>query len=499
MVKEKLRPKRIFKNKKGYYFKVNGKRKYIKFDDKKIKEKQLININIKNVLGYVKRKPKIRRTRKKGERDLTKIQTIPVVPIDKVKTEVSAIGTNKEVAGQDKTPFKGYTLSDLTDLVFSKKVVPELTIEGSIKREDKEKSKKDFQEKLGVMIESGLINDNKTVKEFLSKNFTDIRTEDLRKLVDKVHGGPVRPPTDDIPSMVGEEEEEEKYDEGREPIFLVGKKKQSTLTPEVINSLLEDTSFVVKRRVEGKNNISQYEYKDYKELGQLLVVRDIPDKLKKDYLVTLEKFTKTDRSNTQKRKDEKEIKDIVVAMYNKKIGKGVESGSARSPTVGEDKGGLWNSEIDEIFKDKLPEEFIPVISNDEIPSLLKYINKDTERFGFVINSDDSDKGGSHWKSVFISRPDASVEVYDSLVSIPNEKFIKDLYKLVDKFDDDIMYKLKINTVRDQSEKTGNCGYFAVNFLINRFKGKKFKNASLFDKVDKSGEGEKDIQKFKTFL
>ncbi len=511
MVKDKLRPKRIFKNKKGYYFKVNGKRKYIKFDEKKISDKQLLNINIKNVFGYVNRKPKgAKRTRKPktkvGDdgRDLTKIKTIPVIPIDKVKTEVSAVGSRVpplqdgsrgNIVGQNKPSYQGYTLGDLTDLVFSKKVVPELTIEGSIKREDKEKLKKDYEEKIRLLVESSLGNDTSTIKGLLSKNLGDISTEDVRKLVKKLDTKEGKP--DDIPSMIGEEDEEEKEedddnlsdlitDAGREGEFLVGRKKQSTLTPNVINSLLEDSGFTRKRGV--RRNVSQYTPDDWKELGQILVKLETPEKLKKEYFTALGELTKEGRSNSQVKRDYKKIKDTVVEMYNKKIGKG----------LGESDG-LWNTEIDQIFKDKLPEKIIPVISNDEMPTLLKYINKDTDRFGFVINSDDSDSQGSHWKAVFISRPDASVEVYDSLVSIPNEKFIKDLFKVVDAFKDDVMYKLKINTVRDQSEQSSNCGYFAVNFLINRFNGKKFKNASLFDKVDKSGEGEKDIKKFKTYL
>lgn len=488
MVKEKLRPKRIFKNKKGYYFKVNGKRKYIKFDNKKISDKQLININIKNVLGYVKRKPKGAKRTSKKERVLSKIQTIPVIPIDKVKTEVSAIGTN--IIGQNKPSYQGYSLSDLTNLIFSKKVIPELTVEGSIKREDQNKLKKDYEEKIKLLVESNL-GDTATIKGILNKNLGDISTEDVRKLVKKID----EKKKDDVPSMVGEFEEDE-VDEGKsdlitevgkDPVFLVGRNKQTTLTPNVINSLLEDSSFTQKRG--DRKNVSQYTPDDWKELGQILIKIDTPDTLKKEYLSAVgEVVNIKDKSNTQIKKDFKRIKDTVVDMYNKKIGKGEEN-----------KGGLWNSEIDEIFKDKLPEEVVPVISNDEMPSLLKYINKDIERFGFIINNDNSDKGGSHWKAVFISRPDASVEVYDSLVSIPNEKFIKDLFKVVDAFKDDVMYKLKINTIRDQSEKTGNCGYFAVNFLINRFKGKKFKNASLFDKVDRSKEGEGEIKKFKTYL
>jgi hypothetical protein len=288
-------------------------------------------------------------------------------------------------------------------------------------------------------------------------------------------------------------EEKEDLPEELKPIYGFQIKN---LTVKNLIEPLKKAKIDIKELAKGKGDLTVNDYKylidEYKK-GNLFPVADL-DEIRAD----LDKL-KSDKIN-------KKITDKIKTMLNRKLGYGkffkggryiVEPEQCGGAIGGDD--GLWNTEIDEIFKDKLPEEYIPVISNDEMPSLCKYINKDTEKFGFIINTDNHDKQGSHWKAVFISRPEASVEIYDSLVSIPDEKFMKDLFKLVDCFRDNIMYKVKVNMIRDQSEKTENCGYFAVNFLINRFKGKKFKNATLFDKVDKSGDGEKDIQKFKTFL
>ena len=59
--KAKRRPPRIRKNKRGYYYIVNGRRKYIKVP-KDVTERQVFNINIKNVLGYKPIQKKRRKT-----------------------------------------------------------------------------------------------------------------------------------------------------------------------------------------------------------------------------------------------------------------------------------------------------------------------------------------------------------------------------------------------------------------------------------------------------
>ena len=164
---------------------------------------------------------------------------------------------------------------------------------------------------------------------------------------------------------------------------------------------------------------------------------------------------------------------------------------------GTDKKGLWNDEIEKILKELLPDEDIPVIANDQINTL--NVDSDTGNFGFIVNTDDADGPGQHWKAVFVSRDECTVEIYDSLVSIPTKKFMQDLRGLVDKMDDCLMYKVKINSVKDQSNSSSNCGYFAIKFLKDRFEGKPFKDATFYNEVEKSDEGEKKIEKFKRYL
>ena len=151
-----------------------------------------------------------------------------------------------------------------------------------------------------------------------------------------------------------------------------------------------------------------------------------------------------------------------------------------------------------ILKDKT-HRVIPVIASDQIKTLLPLVNKNTHEFAFVMNMDTSKQPGSHWIAVYISRPDASVEYYDSLVHQPTKSFMKDIKQLIEKMDDNVYYKFKVNMVKDQSDSSSNCGYFAINFLDKRLNGVKFKEASFWREVDESRKGEKDIEMYKNYI
>jgi len=56
---------------------------------------------------------------------------------------------------------------------------------------------------------------------------------------------------------------------------------------------------------------------------------------------------------------------------------------------------MTGQDIETILKKKL-HTYIPVIASDEIPTLCKYINKNTNEFGFIINSDPHNMPGHHW-------------------------------------------------------------------------------------------------------
>jgi hypothetical protein len=54
-------------------------------------------------------------------------------------------------------------------------------------------------------------------------------------------------------------------------------------------------------------------------------------------------------------------------------------------------------------------------------------------------------------------------------------------------------------VKDQSDKSANCGYFAINFLDKRLNWKKWDEASFFHTMENSKQGEKNIEKYKSYL
>ena len=157
--------------------------------------------------------------------------------------------------------------------------------------------------------------------------------------------------------------------------------------------------------------------------------------------------------------------------------------------------GLYDTQIHKIMENKA-KRFVPVIMSDEIPTLLPYVSPKTKEFGFIINSTSSKTSGQHWRAVFIDVPNSEIDYYDSLVSQPTKEFLRDIKLLVDKINPNTYMKLKINMIKQQADDTENCGFFAMRFILDRFKNRSFKYASGGDKSD---IGEYEIEKFKNYL
>ena len=165
--------------------------------------------------------------------------------------------------------------------------------------------------------------------------------------------------------------------------------------------------------------------------------------------------------------------------------------------------GMSGENIETVLKQKL-HRYIPVIASNEIPTLLPFVNKHTKEFSFIINSEPSSESGAHWRSVYISRAKAEIDFYDSLVSEPSAETLRGLKQLTDKMDDHLMYKLKINRVKEQSDTSSTCGAWALHFLDRMNHGAAFKDASGYTdhiqrselvKKDESVEGEKRIARY----
>jgi len=146
---------------------------------------------------------------------------------------------------------------------------------------------------------------------------------------------------------------------------------------------------------------------------------------------------------------------------------------------------LYNDEIEEFFSDrkKYP-NFGGVISADEIGSLPKHLP-----IGFVLNLDPSDKPGSHWVSIYIDGD--SINYYDSFGDEPTNQIKNDIQKYLKSMKIPVLLKFKVNKVKDQSPTSFHCGYFAIRFLDEMFRGIPFSVATNFK--DNHKEGERVIQ------
>jgi hypothetical protein len=170
--------------------------------------------------------------------------------------------------------------------------------------------------------------------------------------------------------------------------------------------------------------------------------------------------------------------------------------------------GLYDDEIETIAKKRL-KDYIPVIAKDETNELMKYVKKGDKQFSFVINTDNSDQPGRHWRCVYINNMDdyPSIEYFDPLTEGPPEKSLIDICrKIAIKMNPNKLFKYKQNQIRRQSKLTSNCGYHCIHFLEGRYMGIPFSEITGYDQfvedmkkengdLDGSGTGEKEIKPF----
>jgi len=79
----------------------------------------------------------------------------------------------------------------------------------------------------------------------------------------------------------------------------------------------------------------------------------------------------------------------------------------------------------------------------------------------------------HWIAVYI---DKDVEYYDPLGHPPDKKMRRALTQMLGPHD---KMQFKINMIQDQATNSMNCGWFAMNFLIKRYGGESFIQATNF--------------------
>ena len=159
-----------------------------------------------------------------------------------------------------------------------------------------------------------------------------------------------------------------------------------------------------------------------------------------------------------------------------------------------DNDGLSNFDIDEIMS-RYP-EFMGTIAHDQIHSHI--LPKITPKsIGcFIINTDTSGKPGTHWQAMYFDATphgDNEIDFYDSFGDEASDMILQGTKSISDKLMANTYLKFKENMIKKQHDKSTNCGFFCMKFLIDRLNGKPFIHASGFDDHIK---GEKNIDSFK---
>ena len=127
--------------------------------------------------------------------------------------------------------------------------------------------------------------------------------------------------------------------------------------------------------------------------------------------------------------------------------------------------GLYGDEIDNIMQPHF-KNYLPVITIDKVDERLNNIAKAGKKtFQFILNtiSSKSKQPSGHYVAINVT-PD-SFEFYDPLAEWqPSDELKEKFRKLFEKLGINHYLKYKINTVKQQSDRTANCGFFAMKFL-----------------------------------
>lgn len=280
------------------------------------------------------------------------------------------------------------------------------------------------------------------------------------------------------------------------------KKKKQTGIQDFFSKTKKSTQDETKMEPEGKDQSKGF-------FGSFFTPKKTP---KPSTLTPIDKEEKKKKqsgiqdffSTTKKRIDDdskEEVEPIDIGVV-KTVGRGISTfmnNMSGSGAYENDDDGIFNTELQEIFKDKM-NKFLPVIPADKMDELLPLVNKDTKKFGWIQNTEPSDSMGRHWIAYFIDIPNLEVNYYDSLTENdgePPKESLKGLKKIIDKIHPEYYLLFKYNQIQDQSPSSKNCGYFALKFIMDRYRNVPFKVASGFDKHYYAGE--KMIKRFKKYL
>ncbi|MGH7239609.1 MAG: Ulp1 family isopeptidase, partial [Candidatus Saccharimonadales bacterium] len=102
--------------------------------------------------------------------------------------------------------------------------------------------------------------------------------------------------------------------------------------------------------------------------------------------------------------------------------------------------------------------------------------------------------GLHWVAFLMDLDKHTIEYYNSFGDdIPSDILVRLKNFLAVNNPTKQYLKLKVNRIVDQDANTSNCGWFCCKFIIDRFRGKPWRECTKFDDHVR---GEEAIAKFK---
>jgi hypothetical protein len=496
--KTKLRPRRLFydKSKNKYYYLIEGKKTFIKTGD--VSQKQLVKINIKNI---VPTRAPMKRRREPAETTLItsskKVAPTLLAPISANLTPNLNLFKLKdsEKLGEKITSLekKIEVLSDTTKTTIPKPSTPIPTTPAP--PVPPRPGKSETGKKKGIQMPNDVV--DSLIATYSADAFPPKEWFDSEK--DVVYGDYYLGV-----SLPKYEKARERWETNKRNIEAVAKRDAEAKRPPPEKKKEEEPAKkgIMTMADLNKEPVRVRTYAEAFKEGLSKVTTALSPKSSK----VAPEPTRTSTLTTTEDDNPVDGGDINVPAGAPETKE--ENGEDEMKTTGtgkeheNDNDGIYNDELEQIFYDKL-HKFVPVISSDEMGVIEKMVNKDTKKIGWIQNTDPRKSKGRHWVAYFINIPEGEINYYDSLVEnngMPSAESMKGLKKIIDKINPEFYLKFKNNLCRFQNPKSNNCGYFSLKFLLDRYSNIPFRECTGYDKVvDKYGEGEMMIKKFKRYL
>lgn len=293
--------------------------------------------------------------------------------------------------------------------------------------------------------------------------------------------------------------EDEEFEKAKRVLMRKEKKKEKEIEREKFENStempVESSEDKIKKKFLRAIDSEIIRIKDRYEKGDIS-----KDKLNTRVKDEIGRFEKYYNERFGMELDPKEKEFFISEFENRIQGKGYTKGT-----------GLYNTQLENALKQTI-KDFVPVVAFDEIGELLSYIKPNMKRFGAIINTATSDSDGSgkngnslgHWVSAYINNEDdyPSIEYFDPLGNLPKKNLETVFKEMAEKINPEVMFKFKYNKLKRQADNTATCGLHSLKFLEDRYNCMPFSEASGWDeyigkmknKVDDSGDGERDILK-----